>query len=61
MQTLCACVGSDETELSFKSGAVKTGVRPAAWLVDGWLEGTLDGRVGLVYVEDVEYLQDFPK
>ena len=51
----------DETHLYFKPGAVITGVRPAAWLVDGWLEGTLNGRVGLVYVKDVEYLQDFPE
>ena len=54
-------MGSDETELSFEAGAVMAGVRPAPWLVDGWLEVTLDGRVGLVYVKDVEYLPDLPK
>ena len=68
VQALCACVGRDETqptaagsELSFKAGAVMDGARPTAWLVDGWLEATLDGRVGLVFVKDVEYLPDLPK
>ena len=56
LQALYACVEEDETKLSFEPGAVITGVRPAAWLVDGWLEGALDGRVGLVFREDVEYL-----
>ena len=51
----------EKTDLSFEPGAVRTGVRPAAWLVDGWLEGTLDGRVGLIHVKYVEYLQDSPK
>ena len=32
---------------SFKPGAVITGVRPAAWLADRWLEGTINAKVGL--------------
>ena len=51
----------DEKELSIEPGAVITGIRPAVWLVDGWLEGALDGRVGLVHVNYVDYLQDCPK
>ena len=56
VQALCACKGGDETELSFEPGAVMTAVRPAAWMQARWLEGTLDGRVGRIYGEDVEYL-----
>ena len=39
---------SRQLELSFKPGALITGVRPASWLKGAWLEGTLEGRVGLV-------------
>ena len=56
VQALCACEGSDETQLSFEPGAVLTAVRPAAWMEARWLEGTLDGRIGLIYEEDVKYL-----
>ena len=56
VQALCACVGSGETQLSFEPGAVMTAVRPAFWLKACWLEGALDGRVGLIYQEDVKYL-----
>ena len=59
VRALCARVG-EETDLSFKPGAVVTGVQAAAWLRNGWLEGALDGRIGLVFVKDVEYLQDCP-
>ena len=58
VQALCACVGGNETELSFEAGAVMEGARPAAWLEDGWLEATLDGREGLVFLEEVEYLPE---
>ena len=53
---MCAWVGEEETDLSLKPCAVVTGVRPAAWLNDGWLEGDLDGKTGLFRREDVEYL-----
>ena len=56
VQALCACEGRDETQLSFEPGAVMTAVRPAAWMQAHWLEGTLDGKVGLIYGEDVKYL-----
>ena len=50
------CVpGWERKRLTSPSNLV-TGVRPAAWLDDGWLEGTLDGRTGLFHVKDVEYL-----
>ena len=62
MKALCACVKEDETHLSFEPGALITGVRPVAWLTNPrWLEGILNGRVGLVYMKDVEYLRDFPE
>ena len=59
VQALCACVGRNELELSYEAGAVMDGARPAAWLdQDGWLEATLDGREGLVWMVDVEYLPE---
>ena len=58
VQALCACVGRNESELSFEAGAVMDGARPAAWLEDGWLEATLDGREGLVWMAEVEYLPE---
>ena len=52
-------MGRNEKELSFKAGAVMDGARPAAWLDrDGWLEATLDGREGLVWIGEVEYLPE---
>jgi hypothetical protein len=58
VQALVSCKGksSDETQLSFEPGEVMTEVRPAAWMQACWLEGTLDGRVELIYGEDVKYL-----
>ena len=47
---------SRQLELSFEPGALITGVRPASWLMGTWLEGTLEGRVGLVPEDRVEYL-----
>ena len=58
VQALCACEGSN-WELSYEAGAVMDGARPAAWLdQDGWLEATLDGREGLVWMAEVEYLPE---
>ena len=63
VRTVEAFKGLDKTELSFKPGALVTGVRPANWLKDApgyrgsrWLEGTLKGRVGLILESCVEYL-----
>ena len=61
VQALCACAGRNETQLSFKAGAVMDGARPAAWIEGDWLEATLDGRDGLVFRKYVEYLPDLPK
>ena len=47
---------SCQLERSFEPGALITGVRPASWLEGTWLEGTLEGRVGLVPEDCVEYL-----
>ena len=58
VRALCARVGREKTDLTFEPGEVMTGVRPAVWLDDGWLEGALDGRTGLFHVKDVEYLSD---
>ena len=62
VQAVEACVGMDETELSLELGDIVTEVRTADWLADSrsyhsrWLEGTLEGRVGLVPECCVEYL-----
>ena len=64
VRTVEAFKGLDKTELSFKPGALVTGVRPASWLKDDktncsrWLQGTLEGRVGLILECCVEYLPD---
>jgi len=54
VRTLYACVGEHETELSFEPNAIITGVRPS--LEPGWLEGNLEGKVGLVPENYVEFL-----
>ena len=63
VRTVEACVGrKDLTELSFEPGALITGVWPGSWVEDDnfyrsrWLEGTLEGRVGIVPECYVEYL-----
>jgi hypothetical protein len=58
VRAMCAWVGEEETDLSLEPGAVVTGVRPAAWLNDGLLEGALDGKIGLFLLKDVEYLEE---
>jgi len=54
VRTLYACVGEHETELSFEPNQIISNVRPS--LEPGWLEGILDGRVGLVPENYVEFL-----
>ena len=62
VRTVRAFKALDETNLSLEPGALITGVRPAGWVRDDrvncsrWLEGTLEGRVGLVLECWVEYL-----
>ena len=54
----------EEVKLFFEPGTLITGVWPASWMEDDkfyrslWLEGTLDGRVGLVLESCVKYLSD---
>lgn len=55
VRTLYACVGENESELSFEPNQILSNVRPSR--EPGWLEGTLNGRTGLVpenYVEAVD-------
>jgi len=54
VRTLYACVGEHETELSFEPNAIITSVRPS--LEPGWLEGNLEGKIGLVPENYVEFL-----
>ena len=55
VRTLYASVGKDETELSFKPGAIITGVRPSL-KHGGWIEGTMEGKVGEVSRNFVKFL-----
>jgi len=54
VRTLYACVGEHVTELSFEPNQIISSVRPS--LEPGWLEGILDGQVGLVPENYVEYV-----
>jgi len=54
VKTLYACVGEHETELSFEPNQIITSVRPS--LEPGWLEGSLNGKIGLVPENYVEYV-----
>jgi len=54
VRTLYACVGEHEAELSFEPNQIITNVRPS--LEPGWLEGNLEGRVGLVPQNYVEFI-----
>ncbi|XP_073252515.1 rho GTPase-activating protein 26-like [Porites lutea] len=54
VKTIYPCVAENSSELSFDAGLVITNVRPSK--EPGWLEGTLNGRTGLVpenYVEPI--------
>lgn len=54
MRTLYACVGENNSELSFEPNQIIENVRPSR--ERGWLEGWLNGRVGLVPENYVEFL-----
>lgn len=58
VRTLYACVGENDSELSFEPNQVLTNVRPSR--EPGWLEGTLNGRTGLVPENYVENIEDKP-
>ncbi|GAB6027268.1 hypothetical protein CHUAL_001553 [Chamberlinius hualienensis] len=54
VRTLFHCVGENESELSFEPNQIITSVRPSR--EPGWLEGTLNGKTGLLPENYVEYL-----
>lgn len=54
VRTLYACLGENDGELSFEPNQIITNVRPS--LEPGWLEGTLNGKTGLVPENYVEFL-----
>ncbi|XP_037778389.1 rho GTPase-activating protein 26-like [Penaeus monodon] len=58
VRTLYACVGENESELSFEPNQILSNVRPSR--EPGWLEGTLNGRTGLVPENYVEAVDDKP-
>ncbi|CAG5135137.1 unnamed protein product [Candidula unifasciata] len=48
------CVGDNDTELSFEANQMITNVRPSR--EPGWLEGTLDGKTGIIPENYVQYI-----
>lgn len=54
VRTLYACLGENDGELSFEPNQIITNVRTS--LEPGWLEGTLNGKTGLVPENYVELL-----
>ncbi|XP_014275663.1 rho GTPase-activating protein 26 isoform X2 [Halyomorpha halys] len=54
VRTLYACLGENDGELSFEPNQIITNVRSS--LEPGWLEGTLNGKTGLVPENYVELL-----
>uniref|UniRef100_A0A1E1X5U5 Putative oligophrenin-1 n=1 Tax=Amblyomma aureolatum TaxID=187763 RepID=A0A1E1X5U5_9ACAR len=54
VRTLYACVGENNSELSFEPNQIIDNVRPSR--ERGWLEGVLNGRCGLVPENYVEFL-----
>uniref|UniRef100_H3B8V0 Rho GTPase-activating protein 26 n=1 Tax=Latimeria chalumnae TaxID=7897 RepID=H3B8V0_LATCH len=53
-KALYACKAEHDSELSFSAGTVFENVHPSQ--EPGWLEGTLDGRTGLIPENYVEFL-----
>ncbi|XP_064482003.1 rho GTPase-activating protein Graf-like isoform X2 [Ornithodoros turicata] len=56
VRTLYACVGENNSELSFEPNQIIHDVRPSR--EPGWLEGRLNGRSGLIPENYVEFLPD---
>ncbi|KAK7602050.1 hypothetical protein V9T40_009491 [Parthenolecanium corni] len=54
VRTLYACLGENDGELSFEPNQIITNVRSS--MEPGWLEGTLNGKTGLVPENYVEIL-----
>jgi len=53
-KALYACKAEHDSELSFTAGAVFDNVHPSQ--EPGWLEGTLNGKTGLIPENYVEFL-----
>lgn len=53
-KALYACKAEHDSELSFTAGTVFDNVHPSQ--EPGWLEGTLDGKTGLIPENYVEFL-----
>ncbi|KAK0052469.1 rho GTPase-activating protein 26-like isoform X6, partial [Biomphalaria pfeifferi] len=56
VRTKYRCVGDNETELSFEANQLIHNVRPSR--EPGWLEGTLDGKTGIIPENYVEYIDN---
>ncbi|KAF5300015.1 hypothetical protein FQR65_LT09271 [Abscondita terminalis] len=54
VRTLYACLGENDGELSFEPNQIITNVKPSQ--EPGWLEGTLNGKTGLIPENYVEML-----
>uniref|UniRef100_T1JFW8 Rho GTPase-activating protein 26 n=1 Tax=Strigamia maritima TaxID=126957 RepID=T1JFW8_STRMM len=54
VRTLYHCEGENESELSFEPNQIITNVRPSR--EPGWVEGTLNGKTGLIPQNYIEYL-----
>ncbi|XP_032218129.1 rho GTPase-activating protein 26 isoform X1 [Nematostella vectensis] len=54
VRTLYPCVAENTSELSFDAGSIISNIRESK--EPGWLEGTLNGRTGLVPCNYVEFL-----
>ncbi|GAB0099048.1 rho GTPase-activating protein 26 [Sergentomyia squamirostris] len=54
VRTLYACMAENDGELSFEPNQIITNVKPSSEA--GWLEGTLNGKSGLIPQNYVEYL-----
>ncbi|RWS24765.1 hypothetical protein B4U80_06520, partial [Leptotrombidium deliense] len=54
VRTLYACVGENESELSFEPNVIIANVRQSR--EPGWLEGSYNGRVGLIPQNYVQFI-----
>ena len=56
MRTIYACAADHGSELSFEANQIIVNVKLSQ--EPGWLEGTLNGKVGLIPANYVEFLPD---
>ncbi|KAH9492048.1 Rho GTPase-activating protein 26, partial [Bulinus truncatus] len=57
VRTKYRCVGDNDTELSFEANQLIHNVRQSR--EPGWLEGTLDGKTGIIPENYVEFIDNF--